>query len=783
MKWLRSGRWIFIFGVIGLQLLWRPVCAQLLDSAVALSGVVKEAGRGAIADVEVRLKTPGLTVYTNKEGVFYIPDAPLGPNELSFNKEGYEGIAQDIEIKRGDQRPFAITLQKKASRLKPVVVTGMYEPVGLQKSIYRVRVIDREAIQRRNTTDLLGVLRTVTGVRLTTDQTLGETDISLLGMGGENIKLLLDGVPLLDRGATRNSLSQIDLHSIQRIEIVEGPLSVMYGADALAGVINIITKSAKTADTSGHSESMGQFGIGLNLLEQTVGKEYRFMDKEGLHNGNFSLQWRKGKLFVDGSLTRNNFGGWAGPEAKSEAKREKAWLPKDQWLAAGRVGFADNNWSGWYRYQYLQEDIWALGEVNPNTARATDQEFMTDRSTHQMNLGWTPKINWRFSLDGSYQLYSRRTRTTIVNTETGIRNLVPDPDLQEVSDFNSVFARLSGHHKFSAKLEGLAGLELNQEKGKGPRIEGNPSINDYSFFLSGEYKPAPWVAFRPGVRFSKNSIYDAPPVIPALNVKFNLDHALSFRLSYARGFRAPALRELYFWFFDANHSIKGNENLKAEYAHAFSASLDWQHLPTEGPQLTADMNVFYNQYHNRIEMALDPSLGTNVYSYINLTKYKTTGLSLNGQVEYGALHGALGFSYIGKYNALHEDQVYKSRDLPLFIWSPELSTELSYLWRKPQLEFALQYKFTGTLSRYEIDEIQGGQQPYLAKTGSFHWLDFSISKRLIKSLKMSAGVKNLLNVTNLDNTSMGGGEAHSSGGPLPLSYGRSYFIGLNWRWP
>ena len=80
------------------------------------------------------------------------------------------------------------------------------------------------------------------GIRFATDYTLGETDIAIMGMSGQNVKVLLDGIPLVDRGGTKQSLSQVDINTIERIELVEGPMSVIYGTDALAGVINIITK-------------------------------------------------------------------------------------------------------------------------------------------------------------------------------------------------------------------------------------------------------------------------------------------------------------------------------------------------------------------------------------------------------------------------------------------------------------------------------------------------------------------------------------------------------------
>ncbi len=100
------------------------------------------------------------------------------------------------------------------------------------------------------------------------------------------------------------------------------------------------------------------------------------------------------------------------------------------------------------------------------------------------------------------------------------------------------------------------------------------------------------ILIRPGVRFSKNSIYDAPPIIPSLNTKFILNKNLDLRLSYARGFRAPILRELYFNFHDASHSIEGNPNLKAEYSNSFIGSLTWQQAKATGVNITSCTHWF-----------------------------------------------------------------------------------------------------------------------------------------------------------------------------------------------
>jgi outer membrane receptor for ferrienterochelin and colicins len=153
----------------------------------------------------------------------------------------------------------------KALELKEVVVTGQFEPQSLRKSVYQVRTINSEIIKTRSAVNVQSILSTELGIRFSNDGVLGTADISLMGMSGQNVKVLLDGVPLLDRGATKESLNQIDINTIERIEIVEGPMSVVYGSDALAGVINIITKKA--------IEEEPDFSVEARILEETSGDE------------------------------------------------------------------------------------------------------------------------------------------------------------------------------------------------------------------------------------------------------------------------------------------------------------------------------------------------------------------------------------------------------------------------------------------------------------------------------------------------------------------------------
>jgi outer membrane receptor for ferrienterochelin and colicins len=671
---------------------------------------------------------------------------------------------------------WAQSVKQKASdnviadsvRLRDVVVTGQYTPQSLKQSVYQVRTISSEYIKLRGATNVLGVLDNQLGVRFSNDATLGETDVEIMGMSGTNVKILLDGVPLVDRGSTRQSLSQIDINTIERIEIVEGPMSVVYGTDALAGVINIITKKY-------HGKE--QLSVTARVQEETVGKEYAAFKGEGVHNENIGIQWGHKGFFAGAGITRNDFGGWS----DSLTGRRKAWKPKDQFIANGSFGYSNENLKVWYRLDYLDEDIISRGDINYDNGKATDQHYLTDRFTHQAQAVWQVNKDLGINATASYQDYKRITRTTNKDFTNNTEALATDAGAQDVSKFNTIFFRGTAQYTFSPVLSFQPGVEYRRDGSSGQRILGTPYINDYSVFLSAEIKPVHWLNIRPGVRLSENSVYDAPPVIPSINTKFALRDNLDLRLSYARGFRAPALRELYFYFFDASHSIKGNSDLKAEYSNSFTGSISWQAIEKGPVRVGVTATGFYNDFNNRIDIATIN--GSDTSTYVNISKFKTTGGTLSGVLNWKDLQVNAGFSYIARYNQFSDDATYnKDYPTPAFTWTPEVNANITYNFRKIGGALNFSYKFNGERPAYE--EVTTAVPSFIheIRAQSFHQADFTATKTITKYVSVNAGIRNLFNNTNINNSTLTSGQAHTAGGVLPMWYGRSYFLGLSFNW-
>lgn len=127
--------------------------------------------------------------------------------------------------------------------LESIVVTGQMKNSTVDLSVQKIKVIDRAKIDKMGAVSLRDVLTNELNFRITQDAVLGSR-ISVQGLSGSQVKILMDGVPIIGRLDGNIDLNQINLNNIERIEIIEGPMSVIYGTDASAGVINLITKKS-----------------------------------------------------------------------------------------------------------------------------------------------------------------------------------------------------------------------------------------------------------------------------------------------------------------------------------------------------------------------------------------------------------------------------------------------------------------------------------------------------------------------------------------------------------
>lgn len=247
--------------------------------------IVDESGN-PVSDAQVLYQKNGDWIFTisDSEGTVSLDEIESGA-ELRISLLGYEKSALVWE-----ESIETVTLQKADYDLSEVVITGQYRPKKKNESVHSIRTIGADEIEDRAAVTLDDVLRNELNFRISRDNILG-TGLAMQGISGENVKIMIDGVPVIGRLNGNIDLSQINLHQIERIEIVEGPLAVNYGSNALAGTINLITKSPKSEETNAEAsfftESIGHFNV----------------------NGTVSTGIKKQSITVSGG--RNFFDGWS----------------------------------------------------------------------------------------------------------------------------------------------------------------------------------------------------------------------------------------------------------------------------------------------------------------------------------------------------------------------------------------------------------------------------------------------------------------------------------------
>ena len=655
----------------------------------------------------------------------------------------------------------------RAKELSEVIVTGQYKPQSARASVYQVRTISKERIKQQGATKLQDVLNTELNIRFSQDVATGGSDITMLGLKGQNVKILVDGLPMTGRQGTSNeiNINQIDINSIERIEIVEGPMSVIYGADALAGVINIITKKAAAAKLS----------VTARLHEETVGNEYN-LSQQGIHNQYAGFTWRHKKWEIGGGFTHNYFGGWK----DTASGRELVWHKKDQLMANGFVAYHLSKFNIRYRIDGLDEIITNPGNFQTFPDQVTgehlayDQEYLTNRVMHQLQSSYFVNSDLNFQFQSSYTDYSRQVFSTTVSEQTGKTSLDMGTGRQSVVDFTGFTARALMNYRLSKTFTFQPGIDINLDRGEGERLKsGTNKVNDYALFVTWEITPSKNINIRPGLRFIENSVYDAPPVIPSINTKFGLTSNIDLRIAYARGFRSPSLRELYFNFFDASHQIIGNPDLKAETSHSFTGSLNWKQDVSGKGVYTAVVSGFYNSVKNLIDYAVSAN-DPNIFILTNVSDSKTAGVNFNSTAKCKQWNVAAGFGYTGFYN----DYSATDESFPQMQWSAEVTSTIGYSFKNIGLNANLFYKFTGKRPYYAVNS---NQEVVLTEQEGYHMADLTVNKKIFDYLSINAGIRNLFDVDRITSRYAGGG-THGSNGVRNLATGRSFFVGLNFNW-
>ena len=670
--------------------------------------------------------------FTNEKGV--LEQVALRSNMLIIKAKhfGYKDYLDTIPLFKDTLK---IELFEFSFPLDEIVITAQIGESSRKNSINNVISISKEEIEEFNTLNLGDLLNQQALFDIQIDPVLGAS-IEIQGMSGNNVNILVDGIPVIGRKGGQIDVSQLNLSNIEKIEIVKGPSSISYGSNSTGGVINLISK--RNIQNNQIILSNYYENIGLNQLNIDLNKKI----KQQQFNINIGC---------------SNFIGYS-----EDTLRAKEWKPKRQYF--GQIMWVSKIKENDIRLKsyFFDEKIIEMGNENypPFDGTALDNHYLTYRNTNDLSIV-RKKENYSLNtlVSQSATKFKRVQYSLDLHTDEELKTNNPDFTSEDL--FTAFYSRVEYNRLNWSKISAQFGLDYRNDMVRGGRIQsGKAESFEWAFFSKTELKLTNNLKGQIGIRIPYHSIYSAP-LTPSLQLHFSKSPKLQYRASYARGFRAPSIKELFMEFIDSNHNIIGNSELDAEYSHAFNSSIVFTPYQKNSKYVQIDLEASLQYLNNKIELAQIEN--TTNYTYFNISKAKYYGLNttIDSKIS-NSSKVSIGWN------------IYKTEFNESL--KPSTFQNITLLYKYTNLK----YKFGGninfkispeiTTQRFENDKLISVQQePY-------ELINLNMHKTLSKyNSTISFGMKNLMNVKNI--LSIGNGAAHSSSESL-ISWGRTFFVNL-----
>jgi len=644
---------------------------------------------------------------------------------------------------------ITIKLEPNPNYLQDLVVTGQYAHQTADNSVFKIKVIDGGQIKKQGAFNLQQVLANQLNIRILQDPILGG-GIQIQGVSGNNIKFLIDGVPVIGREGGNIDLGQINLNNTERIEIVEGPMSVNFGTDALGGVINIITKA--------------------NLKNKTHANASVYYETIGQYNADAMVTFNKNHKALSAGIGRNFFEGFS----PVKNTRTALWKPRTQYNAFININKNITDGNIKFNNSLFTEKITSKGEaeIDWTGAKAQDQYFYTTRFSSSFFYNKTHQQKRKIDAVISYNFYQRTLNTYLKDLVTLNQELIPSSYNHDTTFFHNLMSRGTYANTFySLKLKYQVGYEMNADMAVGSKIANNTNyITDVSVFGSTEYLVNNNILIKPALRYTYNNLFTAP-LIPSLNIKTDLTENLTLRASYGKGFRAPSIKEIFLEMVDVNHNIRGNKNLIPETSNNIQAFLMFK-KQTPKHKITVEPGLFYNAIFNMIDLARSGN-GNNIFmQYVNINNFKSTGINVTTDYRNKYVNASFGYAYTGRKSIINNSNAAN------WYYTNEFRFNAGYTFTN-NLSVNVFLKHNGFMQGYQYNYFNGNVE--LNYINPFTIADLTLNKSLFNnSLNITAGSKNLLNVTNINATFLNGYHGAVSNFAM-AGFGRTYFVCLTFN--
>lgn len=713
----------------------------------------------------VALKGTTIGTATDETGHYFLKNLPVGTHTIRVNGVGYRSAEKTITLAKGETRELNFEVEEDVIQLETVVVSANKNETSRMEAPVVVNVITPRLFENTNSVCLAQGLNFQPGLRVENNcQNCGFQQVRINGLDGPYTQLLLDGKALFSSLNGVYGIEQIPAAMIERVEVMRGGGSALYGANAIGGTVNIITKEplnnlfmishnltaigAKAYDnTTSLNTSLvnGQRNAGIYLFGISRHRQHYDHDGDGFSE--------IGKI----KLTTLGFRSYYKPTSQTKLTLEYHNIR--EFRRGGNL----------FDLPPHEADITEQADHDINGG-GLDFLFFSRDYTHKLNAYASLQHTARESYYGAGKDPNAYGKTNDLTAIAGLQ-----------------YSYTFGHLWFMpAILTAGSEYSCNQlnDKMLGYHREIDQQVDVYSFFLQNEWKTEK-LSFLLGGRLDKNSFIEHIIFSPRVNLRYNPTGNISLRVSYSAGFRAPQTYDE-----DLHITAVGGEvslirlasDLKTEKSGSYSVSADLYHNFGN-----VQANLLVEAYYTRLKhiFVVEPigndEAGNKIMERRNGPGAKVKGINLEGKiVPHKDIQIQLGMSF--QENKYNKPQVWsddplaeKIRDM---LRSPDRYGYFTF-YSSPFKNMSVSLSGTYTGSMY-VPHLAGYiEKDKLEKSGRFFdaniklSYDFSISGNYV--LQVNGGVQNIFQSYQKDSDQGPDRDAGYIYGPgLP----RSWFAGI-----
>ena len=743
--------------------------ANTNKSDANLVGHVLDAATGEhLPFVTIQLANTSIGTVSDASGHFFLTNLPPGETTFIFSMVGYTPIEASLLLHEGMTSEINIALEEESLLIDQVVVTANKYETKKREATTIVNVISPLLIESTASNTMSDVLDFQTGVRVEMScQNCGVPQLRINGLEGQYTQLMMDSRPIFSSLASVYGLEQVPAGMVDRVEVMRGGGSALYGSNAIGGVVNIITKEPV------------RNSLNISQNSQIVGG--KAWDNNTNLNGSFVTSDSKIGVFLFGVLRQR--------EAYDHDDDGFSEIPR---LNSATLGF---------RSYFKTSDYSKLTLEYHHVTEARRGGNMLDRPEHEADIAESLRHNIDAgNLRWDYYSPDERHYATAYSSLQHIgRNSYfgTAQDLNAYGASDDIAAVVGGQYRFHMynclfmPADLSAGVEYSYNRlrdvimGYGRDLRQN--VHLYGGYVQNEWKNKD-VSFLIGLRGEKHSMLKRPIFSPRANVRYTPIKEIVLRATYASGYRAPQTydEDLHVGAVGGEVSlIQLDPNLRPEMSHSVSASADWARRFGSW-ESNVTLEGFFTQLNDVFSLVENghDALGNLLLLRTNEKGARVYGMNLEGKVAYKSKFiFQLGYTY------------QQSRYIEAVTWSEnENIAPQKRMFRTPdhygyfmatyepirKFTINLNGKLTGPMLIQHFAGYVAEDEEVVSPT-FFDMgikLAYEIPLYRLYSLEINAGVKNIFNSFQRD---IDQGIDRDAGYIYGPSLPRTYFFGLNFK--